>query len=100
MAKKGFLMQIVLLHAQGNWGDCSSECPMEEGCPCIFPFKWNGIRHDACTMHDTPNGKPWCAIEVDDQGEATDAWAACSHECPFEKGKGHWLKESIKCEIL
>ena len=85
-------------HISGFWSACSLECPVEEGCPCHFPFKWKGIRHDACTMHDTPNGKPWCALEVNHRGEATESWAACSHECPFES-KHYWLKSNKKCKL-
>ena len=87
-------------HLDGHWSACSSECPVEQGCQCHFPFKWNGIRHDACTVHDTPNGKPWCAIEVDDNGDATDAWAACSEDCPMEETAGVCMTtDGVRCQF-
>ena len=74
-------------HTKGNWGDCSSECPVDQTCKCIFPFKFYGKVHNKCTMEGSPNGMPWCAIEVDAHGCATLDWSICSHECPFEQGK-------------
>ena len=68
---------------QGNWGRCSQACPVEEGCKCVFPFKYNGITHNACTYESTMNSS-WCSTKVDDQGQDIGYWATCSPECPFE----------------
>ena len=71
----------------GKWSSCSSECPIEKGCQCVFPFKIGGITHHACTLHQSPNGEPWCSVEVDEKGEhIPGAWSACSSECPIEEG--------------
>ena len=74
--------------AQGNWGECSSECPVEKGgCQCIFPFKFGGITHNACTLHRSQSGEPWCSLRVDDKGRhIPGSWAVCSSECPVEEG--------------
>ena len=72
----------------GNWGDCSSKCPVEEGCNCKFPFTWGGITHDACTMHSSPfSDKPWCSLKVDDRGQHLVGYAVpCGKDCPVEGG--------------
>ena len=69
---------------QGNWGRCSQACPVEEGCNCVFPFRYEGISHNACTYESTLNAS-WCSTKNDDQGNQIDGyWATCSQECPFE----------------
>ena len=56
-------------HNQGNWGDCGSECLIDNTCKCIFPFHFKGKTYKACTMDETPmKGMPWCSAKVDDQG--------------------------------
>ena len=75
----------VHIGGQGNWGGCSQACPEEEGCNCIFPFRYLGITHKACTMQNSPINMPWCSTMNDDQGNQVDGyWATCSPECPFE----------------
>ena len=71
---------------QGNWGECSSKCPIDKSCKCKFPFIWNGLTHNACTMHSSP-GEPWCSLKVDDKGQHVKGYGTvCSSECPVEEG--------------
>ena len=77
----------VHIGGQGNWGVCSQACPVtsvKEGCNCVFPFRYEGISHNACTYESTLNAS-WCSTANDDQGNQIDGyWATCSQECPFE----------------
>eukprot|EP00041_Stephanoeca_diplocostata_P000092 m.13349 g.13349 ORF g.13349 m.13349 type:complete len:1437 (+) comp10091_c0_seq3:247-4557(+) len=43
---------------------------------CIFPFRYNGISYDKCTMVD--QNVPWCAIDVDESGDYVGEWGVCS----------------------
>ena len=84
-------------HILGNWGGCSHACPVEEGCNCNFPFKYQGVTHSACTMHNsvkmTGQRMPWCSITLDALGNHVlpplGNWASCSQKCPFEIGKNY-----------
>ena len=72
---------------QGNWGECSSKCPIDKSCKCKFPFIVNGLTHNACTMHGSQMGKPWCSLKVDDKGQHVKGYGpTCSKGCPVEEG--------------
>ena len=52
---------------------------------CHLPFYYNGIRYTSCSLEPVPgfnpNGKPWCAIEVDsDQNAVPGKWIMCEDE--------------------
>lgn len=43
---------------------------------CIFPFRYNGVAYDRCTMVD--QNVPWCATAVDGEGNYVGEWGVCS----------------------
>ena len=54
--------------------------------PCIFPFKYKGITYQTCTFvrrYDSKSkaidpDEPWCATEVDSNGEMSEGkWGIC-----------------------
>merc|ERR1711970_822942 len=66
-------------HVLGNWGDCSpaclsqqssttpstsSTCSTVSGSKCVFPFKYKGEVHTACT-YSGGFSQPWCSTKVD-----------------------------------
>merc|ERR1719315_863901 len=83
-------------HVLGNWGDCSTSCPAQTGTAgapssstcstvsgantgskCVFPFKYQGVVHNACT---TAGGfsRPWCSTKVDYWGKHDERyWGNC-----------------------
>ena len=53
---------------------------------CKFPFKYKNILRNECIADDDPEGKQWCATEVDANLEFSGInWGYCSNSC-FETG--------------
>ena len=62
-------------------------CKTQGGTLCVFPFKYNGKTHDACTL-DGQND-PWCSTKVDANGQhVTLNWGDCAEGCPGVSGPG------------
>lgn len=62
--------------------------------PCIFPFTYAGVVHNACTL--AADTQPWCSTKVDSSGVHIGGegnWGYCEDktECPFE-GNGNYCK--------
>ena len=58
---------------------------------CIFPFRYEGVTHNACTKHgiEDTEYEPWCSTKVDKSGIHVSGgghWGDCGPECPFEPG--------------
>ena len=56
-----------------------------DGYPCTFPFKFKGVIHNECTWTEG-DGKPWCAILVDEFGpnvEGDENRGVCGPGCPI-----------------
>ena len=60
------------------------------GVKCIFPFRFGGVTHNACTKHgiEDTEWEPWCSTKVDKFGVFSGGghWGDCGPECPFESG--------------
>merc|ERR1711970_320281 len=87
-------------HVLGNWGDCSSSCPAQTGTTaaptcstvsgpnagskCVFPFKYQGVVHTACT-YAGGFSQPWCSTKVDYWGRHDERyWGNCDNTCKVE----------------
>merc|ERR1711970_479975 len=88
-------------HVLGNWGDCSpaclsqqssttpstsSTCSTVSGSKCVFPFKYKGEVHTACT-YSGGFSQPWCSTKVDYWGKHDDKyWGNCdTNTCKVEE---------------
>ena len=50
---------------------------MRSGDVCVFPFIYEGVRHESCTYARSETA--WCATEVNREGEViTERWGDCS----------------------
>jgi len=68
-----------------DWGDCMPSCPGETRDPnacytedrqlCEFPFEYNGVTYNTCTVVDNYNMN-WCQTAND--------WGICMPSCPGE----------------
>merc|ERR1712215_616675 len=80
-------------HILGNYGDCNSACPAEQGATtttttttsckamsgttCVFPFIYKGRVHNSCTYAGGFN-KPWCSTRNDFWGRPREGfWGDC-----------------------
>ena len=66
MRSTGVLLLLHLAFSQKS----SHNCTDIKNQPCIFPFKFDGREFHRCTTHKSVNGKAWCALEVDKDGNA------------------------------
>ena len=65
---------------------------------CVFPFIFFGIESDRCTtMDEDPD--PWCATEVDSNGEYLD-WEYCTDpSCPGLEGNSEEMSVHPKNSV-
>jgi len=77
------------------------ECKSNLGNNCIFPFVYKGETHNKCTTSGSDNGAPWCATEVDENGEVVrNKWEDCEAGCPgtdFECNEGFLFNVEGEC---
>lgn len=55
--------------------------------PCIFPFKFKGKTHNACTVVDAEDNRPWCSTKITSLGyhiTGQGNWGVCGELCPIE----------------
>ena len=45
------------------------QCVTLSGVPCAFPFNNGGTTYTGCTTDGGVGGRPWCATEVDEDGD-------------------------------
>jgi len=88
-------------HITGNFGDCASNCPVEQetttaspacsttaGQACVFPFTYNGVQHTACTLSGFST--PWCSTQTDGSGtHVTGNYGDCNDSCPMEENSNN-----------
>jgi len=77
------------------------ECKSNLGNNCVFPFTFKGETHNKCTTSGSDNGAPWCATEVDADGEVVrNKWEDCEEGCPgtdFECNEGFLFNVEGEC---
>ena len=81
-------------------GQCKTVSGPSSGKNCVFPFKFNGVVHVACTTingNGTPEERPWCSTKVTEIGEHIEGqgnWGLCGQKCPFDdtSSTAGWLE--------
>ena len=54
--------------------------------PCRFPFQYNGVAYNGCTLNDADQGKSWCSTLVDENGNHVSGgghYGDCGPKCPL-----------------
>ena len=60
-----------------------TDCKTISNKKCIFPFKFKGTEYIECTTVESENNQPWCASEVDRNGNVVNGkWEDCNYDCP------------------
>ena len=52
--------------------------------PCIFPFTYDGVTYNNCTIVNDPDNHPWCSTKVDEAGNHVKSgryWGYCAQDC-------------------
>ena len=58
--------------------------------PCMFPFIFNGVSYNTCTLKQADDNKPWCSTLVDDNNNHVPGgghYGDCGPKCPMPTGK-------------
>ena len=82
-------MHIVVLTAR--LGASQDECYTVSGPgankPCIFPFRYNGVSYNTCTLDSADEeNKPWCSTLVDENNNHVPGgghYGDCGPKCPL-----------------
>ena len=54
--------------------------------PCIFPFRYNGVTYNTCTLVSSDENKPWCSTLVDENNNHVPGgghYGDCGPKCPL-----------------
>ena len=58
--------------------------------PCVFPFQFEGVAYETCTLAASTENKPWCSTLVDDAGNhvtGQGSYGNCGPQCPAPSKK-------------
>ena len=101
------LLLALLLHL--CTGDqCLVRLPLDPGSndslSCVFPFRYQGRLHSACTVEGHPEGRAWCSTKVGGTGDHVEGgghWGHCGVGCPVEEGCPQgWLRITTGCYLM
>ena len=59
--------------------------------PCMFPFRYNGVFYNTCTLQEADNNTPWCSTLVDDNNNHVPGgghYGNCGPKCPMPDPTG------------
>ena len=59
------------------------QCVASNNKQCRFPFKFRRKTFASCTSDFDPDSRPWCATEINSNGEQIE-FAYCSSTCPVD----------------
>ena len=81
-------MHIVVLTARlgANQDECYTVSGPGANKPCIFPFRYNGVSYNTCTLDAADENKPWCSTLVDDNNNHVPGgghYGDCGPKCPL-----------------
>ena len=52
----------------------------------MFPFRYNGVSYNTCTLQQADDNKPWCSTLVDDNNNHVSGgghYGDCGPKCPL-----------------
>merc|ERR1712013_458375 len=62
----------------------TSTCLTTSSQACVFPFTYQGVVHNSCTLSGFPD--PWCSTQTDGSGtHVTGNYGDCASSCPVEQ---------------
>merc|ERR1711962_1210080 len=65
----------------GSTSAPSSSCQTTNGQACVFPFTFNGVTHNQCTLSGYTT--PWCSTQTDGSGNHISGnYGDCASSCP------------------
>ena len=69
----------------------NAECVTESGAKsnqeCIFPFIFNGVVYNGCTLDNAGDNKAWCSVGTDADGVHINSdWGHCPSSCKMHDG--------------
>ena len=70
----------------GCTGCCTTASSSDAGKPCVFPFRFNGVLYNECTLDGNSPGEtvPWCSTMTDSNDNHVGGqgkWGFCSSNC-------------------
>ena len=57
----------------------------------MFPFRYNGVSYNTCTLQEADDNKPWCSTLVDDNNNHVPGgghYGNCGRKCPMPDRTG------------
>eukprot|EP00747_Dinoflagellata_sp_TGD_P141007 gnl/TRDRNA2_/TRDRNA2_176077_c0_seq7.p1 gnl/TRDRNA2_/TRDRNA2_176077_c0~~gnl/TRDRNA2_/TRDRNA2_176077_c0_seq7.p1 ORF type:complete len:854 (-),score=117.06 gnl/TRDRNA2_/TRDRNA2_176077_c0_seq7:5-2566(-) len=60
--------------------DRNSEPRRYQGCPCVFPYQFNQVSYNQCTV--TGGATPWCGLTPRVYAGSSTGWTFCTSLCP------------------
>ena len=66
---------------------CTTVSGADPGKTCVFPFRFNGVLYNECTLNGNAPGEtePWCSTLTDSNDNhqgGQGRWGFCSSDCP------------------
>ncbi|XP_059099366.1 phenoloxidase-activating factor 3-like isoform X1 [Tigriopus californicus] len=99
---------VLVMNLSLSWA-CST-LPTPNGTPtplpCVFPFKYRGLKFDKCTPEFDQNKKPWCSVKVNSEGDhlsGAGLWGHCDlTTCQDEslRRQNNSEVENVSCKTL
>ncbi len=77
-------------HEHITFAECTTVSGGTANAPCVFPFTYRGVRYNGCILVDAGDGKPWCSVLVDENGNHVGGqgkWGHCPQGCPNDLSK-------------
>lgn len=66
------------------------------GVDCVIPWNYQGKQYSGCTIADASDGKLWCSVRVDPNGNhigGKGLWGHCNQNCKTDLGRYLRLKK-------
>ena len=100
---QGKVFMIRWSQADNNYklflnAECVTKSGAKSGQACIFPFIFNGVVYNGCTLDNAGDNKAWCSVGTDADGVHVHSdWGHCPSSCKMHDGAYMWAiwKENL-----